>query len=135
VAAAAELAERDFSVMVIKQGPRDQLIGSTRHAPGYIGTFNESPVLTALAQASAACYSELSQAGLKRFDQVGSLEIARTDTTMNDLVRRAAKARRAGVEAQLISAANAATLAPDLTDVQTASVRCSMLRTAPHGPL
>jgi glycine/D-amino acid oxidase-like deaminating enzyme len=118
VAAAAELAERGFSVMVIEQGPRDQLIGSTGHAPGYIGTFNESPVLTALAQANVACYSKLSQAGLKGFDQVESLEIARTDTTMNDLVRRAAKAREAGLEAQLISAANAATLAPDLIDVQ-----------------
>jgi glycine/D-amino acid oxidase-like deaminating enzyme len=118
VAVAAELAEREFSVVVVEQGSRDRLIGSTGHAPGYIGVFSESPVLTTLAQASGACYSDLSHDGHSGFDQVGGLEIARTDKAMNDLVRRAAKAKEAGLQAQLISASDAVALAPKLIDDQ-----------------
>lgn len=49
----------ELDLTVIDQSPAGRLRGSTGHAPGYVGLFNESPVLTSLALETARIYDSL----------------------------------------------------------------------------
>ena len=42
----------DLDVTVLERGPDNRLLGSTGHAPGFVGLFNESLVATELARVS-----------------------------------------------------------------------------------
>lgn len=72
--------------------------GSTTYAPGFIGLYNEVPILTALAQESAAIYEEVGT----RLRRSGGLEIATTDTAAASLCRRVADTRAAGRPAEVL---------------------------------
>ncbi|GFF47637.1 dimethylglycine dehydrogenase, mitochondrial [Aspergillus udagawae] len=87
-----------------------QLKGSTAYAPGFVGQFNESEVLTRLAIESVKEYLEI-PGGL---DLVGGLEVATSNTGLEKLNWRLRTAKERGLEAVLISAQQAAELAPDL---------------------
>jgi len=76
--------------------PNDRLLGSTGHAPGFVGLLNEVPVVSALARVSADTYDELQHAGLVGFDRVDGLQVATTAGMMTDLQRRAGLAHDAG---------------------------------------
>jgi glycine/D-amino acid oxidase-like deaminating enzyme len=118
-ALAAELSAEDgLDVTVVERGPRDRLLGSTGHAPGFVGVFNEAPVLTALARASAETYEAMEHAGQVGFDRASGLEIAGTAAGMDDLHRRAALAAEQGLQAHVLDADQAVAAAPDLVDRQ-----------------
>jgi len=114
---AASLIERaGLAVTVLERGPRDRLVGSTGHAPGFVGLLGEAPVATALARASAACYERLEHGGRAGFDRVGGLEVAYPPAAMSDLERRAALADGADLGARVLDPAQAVALAPGLVD-------------------
>ncbi|MGC9671314.1 NAD(P)/FAD-dependent oxidoreductase [Planosporangium sp. 12N6] len=114
-ALAAELVDgRDVAVTVVERGPRERLLGSTGHAPGFVGLFNEAPVLIELARISARRYERLSYRGQNGFDRVGGLEVATTASGMRHLARRAALAAGTGLAARLLDPGQAAACAPDL---------------------
>ncbi|KAL3467774.1 FAD dependent oxidoreductase-domain-containing protein [Aspergillus heterothallicus] len=87
-----------------------QLKGSTGNAPGFVGQFNESEVLTRLAIDSVKEYLKI-PGGL---DPVGGLEIATSNAGVEKLNSRLTAAKERGLDAKIISAQKAAELAPDL---------------------
>lgn len=90
-------------------------LGSTGHAPGFVGQLNESPVLTRLAQDTVAEYLSIPGG----FNAVGGLELASTPAGVQTLQSRCEKARAAGLSAEIITPEDAAALAPDFIDPGT----------------
>lgn len=114
-ALAAGLAEvGQVSVTVLEAGPADQLLGSTGHAPGFVGLLNEAPVLTDLAVASVRRYEQCSRGAVPGFERVGGLEVALTEAGLDELHRRAALAGPAGLAARPLDAAQTVAQAPEL---------------------
>ncbi|WVF69379.1 hypothetical protein IAT40_004155 [Kwoniella sp. CBS 6097] len=79
------------------------LPGSTGHAPGFVGQFNELPVLTELAKRSVEHYANAGSGG---FERVGGLEVG------SDLEARAEAAKKTGLEAKLLNKQEILDLAP-----------------------
>ncbi|KAL1884693.1 hypothetical protein Plec18167_002285 [Paecilomyces lecythidis] len=90
-------------------------LGSTGHAPGFVGQLNESPILTRLAKDTVSEY--LSVPG--GFDRVGGLELSSTTSGVETLFRRRGLAQSVGLPAEIISPEVAVSLAPDLIDVDS----------------
>ena len=88
------------------------LLGSTGHAPGFVGQFNDSEVLTHLAINTVAEYHKIPGG----FDTVGGLEIAFKPDGIERLRTRCANAKKLGLSAEMISLQKAAELAPHLVD-------------------
>lgn len=116
-AVAAELGAVDgVAVTVVERGPAGRLVGSTGHAPGFIGLLGEAPVLTQLAERSARVYEGLHMRGERGFDRVGGLEIAQSTVAWEQLKRRATLAAEAGLPAELLGPQETVDRAPDLVD-------------------
>ena len=116
-AVAAELAGvRDVQVTLVERGPADRLVGSTGHAPGFVGVLGESPVLTGLARLSTDVYEGLHAHGKPGFDRVGGLEVARSAGGWAQLERRAALAEQAALPHRLLDPEQTVRAAPDLVD-------------------
>ena len=116
-AIAAELtAHRGVAVTVLERGPEDRLVGSTGHAPGFVGLVGESRLMTDLAVASAEVYDGVRRDGVLGFDRVGGLEIATSEAGWARLSQRAELAARAGLPARLLTPSEAAASAPLLVD-------------------
>ncbi|KPM38346.1 hypothetical protein AK830_g8232 [Neonectria ditissima] len=88
------------------------LLGSTGHAPGFIGQFNESEVLTRLAVKTVSEYSKIPHG----FDAVGGLEVAFEASGIDRLKSRRENAAKMGLQAEMISIHQAKKLAPQLVD-------------------
>ncbi|KAM0328552.1 hypothetical protein ACHAQA_004959 [Verticillium albo-atrum] len=86
------------------------LLGSTGHAPGFIGQFNDSEVLTRLAVDTVSEYRKIPDG----FDGVGGLEVAHSASGIDRLKSRQSKATALGLPAQLMSLQQASQIAPDL---------------------
>lgn len=86
------------------------LVGSTGHAPGFIGQFNESHVLTKLAIDTVSEYSKIPDG----FDPVGGLEVAFQTAGVERLKSRQRTARHFGLTAEVVSIDRAHELAPEL---------------------
>ncbi|RAK79598.1 NAD(P)/FAD-dependent oxidoreductase [Aspergillus fijiensis CBS 313.89] len=86
------------------------LKGSTGHAPGFVGQYNESEVLTRLAQDTVHEYRKIPGG----FDVVGGLELATSPAGAERLKQRHDSAKRAGLQAELISSEQATKMAPAL---------------------
>lgn len=93
----------------------DNLLGSTGHAPGFVGQLNESPVLTRLAKDTVQDYLTIPGG----FETVGGLEISSTKSGSENLKRRLKTAREAGLPAELLAPEAAASLAPDFIDANS----------------
>lgn len=121
-ATADELAARGVQVTVLdRDGTRPR--GSTAFAPGFVGLYNDAPVLTDLARASAEVYDDAGGG----FERRGGLELATSDAGAHDVRGRVAAAREAGLGAHL--------LGPDaLPAAVTGFVDTSALVTAGHFP-
>ncbi len=116
-AVAAELATTgQVEVTVLDRGAAGHLVGSTGHAPGFVGVLGEAPVLTELAALSTDIYEQVHHDGEVGFDRVGGLEVAGSEAGWTRLQRRAATARAAGLPAQLLTAEETVRRAPDLVD-------------------
>lgn len=85
------------------------LLGSTGIAPGFVGQLNSSKVLTRVAKASVEEYTPIPGA----FSKVGGLEVASTSEGVQTLRQRLRYAQEAGLPAEIVSAEEAARLAPD----------------------
>lgn len=88
------------------------LLGSSGIAPGFIGQFNESEVLTKLAINSVSEYVKIPGG----FDRVGGLEIAFEEAGIQRLRSRCQDAERLGLPAKMMSIEEAHRLAPDLVN-------------------
>ncbi|MGQ7296436.1 NAD(P)/FAD-dependent oxidoreductase [Quadrisphaera sp. KR29] len=97
-ATADELAARGVRVTVLDRDG-DHPRGSTAFAPGFVGLYNDAPVLTDLARASAAVY-DVAGAG---FERRGGLELATSDPGAREVQRRVGAAQEAGLPAHLLS--------------------------------
>ncbi|KAE8400900.1 FAD dependent oxidoreductase [Aspergillus pseudonomiae] len=105
------LSQTDKKVVLIDRS-FSQLNGSTGYAPGLVGQFNESEVLTRLAMDTVREYTKVPGG----FDAVGGLEIATSCEGVDRLRSRCELAKRAGLRAELISSGQAVSLAPDLVN-------------------
>ncbi|CAG8896047.1 unnamed protein product [Penicillium egyptiacum] len=85
------------------------LLGSTGHAPGFVGQLNESPVLTRLAKDTVQDYLTIPGG----FEAVGGLELSSTSSGLETLERRQRIAQGAGLPAELLSPEAATSLARD----------------------
>lgn len=99
----------------------DRLNGSTGYAPGFVGQYNESPVLTSLAKDTVSEYIKVPDG----FNIVGGLELSSTPIGVENLHRRKEAAQSSGLPAEIISPEVAASLAPDFID--TNSVKAGLL--------
>ncbi|KAF4422238.1 hypothetical protein F53441_14295 [Fusarium austroafricanum] len=88
------------------------LLGSTGIAPGFIGQFNESQVLTKLAIDTVSEYVKIPGG----FDRVGGLEIAFQFAGIQRLKARCEDAKKLGLEAKMLSIQEAHALAPELVN-------------------
>ncbi|KAL2694756.1 hypothetical protein Neosp_001342 [[Neocosmospora] mangrovei] len=88
------------------------LLGSTGHAPGFVGQFNESEVLSKLAIDTVAEYTKIPGG----FDTVGGLEVAFESDGIERLKSRCADAAKLGLSAKMLSIEEAHNLAPELVN-------------------
>jgi sarcosine oxidase len=86
----------------------EEVVGSTGYAPGFLGQFNESDVLTRLAVNSLKEYERFPEV----FKRVGGLELARSEQGMRQLVERCKKANASGLEARILAEGEAASVVP-----------------------
>jgi glycine/D-amino acid oxidase-like deaminating enzyme len=90
----------------------EEVIGSTGYAPGFLGQFNESKVLTQLAVNSLREYEQFPEV----FKRAGGFEFACSARGITQLGERCDKANARGVEARIFSAREAAFVVPDYVD-------------------
>ncbi|MFB6168422.1 MAG: FAD-dependent oxidoreductase [Haloferacaceae archaeon] len=92
-------------VVVVDQGPMPTTGGSSTHAPGIMFQTAEPKVLTQFANYSRELYSDLEGAdGQQAYNEVGGIEVARTEERMDFLQRRVEWAHAWGIEdPQLLS--------------------------------
>src|SRR5215203_4508859 len=110
---ADELTERGYSdVVVIEKGKLWKPGGSTSHAPGVVFQTNGSRTMAEFARQTVEKLHSLQHSGETCFLKVGSLEIATTPERLADLHRRAGLALSAGIDARVISAAEAMKMHP-----------------------
>ncbi|QGI63571.1 related to N,N-dimethylglycine oxidase [Fusarium fujikuroi] len=88
------------------------LLGSSGIAPGFIGQFNESEILTKLAIDTVSEYVKIPGG----FDRVGGLEIAFQDEGIQRLKARCEDAKKLGLDARILSIKEAHGLAPELVN-------------------
>ncbi|WCB91547.1 Dimethylglycine oxidase [Baekduia alba] len=116
-ALAAELSVHDrLDVVVVERGPASRLLGSTGHAPGFVGLLGDTQAMTELARSSAEIYAGLEYSGQRAFERVGGLEVASSAPAMAEIERRAAMAADLGMQARRLDPEQAAACAPDLVD-------------------
>ena len=112
-ALAYELSTRiDGKILVLEKGAEDGFDGSTGHAPGYIGIFNEDPILQELARSSVDGYFDLAGNQSPLIQRTGSIEVACSDEQMRKLEQRCDQAMATGIRADLKAAAQARALSP-----------------------
>jgi glycine/D-amino acid oxidase-like deaminating enzyme len=111
---ARELAAvRGVEVTVLEAADgNDSLRGSTGYAPGFIGIYNDAPVLTQLARESTEVYAGFPHA----FRRAGGLEVATTQDGADELARRAGAAREAGLAVAEAGTSEIRQLAPGVVD-------------------
>jgi 4-methylaminobutanoate oxidase (formaldehyde-forming) len=101
-----------------KAGLRDVLLlekdeltsGSTCHAAGLVTQFNPSPTMMRFRRYSVELYRELGV-----FDRVGSLRIASSPESLEELERGASRARGIGLDVEVLSPDEAVRLLPAAT--------------------
>lgn len=124
VALARELAARPGIRVTVLDRDRDgdRPLGSTAFAPGFVGIYNDAPILVELARASAAVYA----AAGTGFAQAGGLELATSDAGAAQVERRSRAARVAGLASAMLAPAELPTAVAAFVDVRqvVAAARC-----------
>jgi glycine/D-amino acid oxidase-like deaminating enzyme len=95
-------------VVVIDRSLERQL-GSTGHAPGFIGQLSENSILTKLARESVQAYLAIPDG----FEACGGVEIATTPEAVIRLKGRQSLALKNGLPASMLTAEDTIALAPD----------------------
>ena len=109
-----QLGWRD--IVVVDQGPLFETGGSTSHAPGLVFQINPSKTMTSFARYTVDLWSRLELDGVRCAKTVGSLEVAWTPERLADLKRKVGHGRSWGVEAHILSTAEARDLFPMLSE-------------------
>ncbi|MBI3552222.1 MAG: FAD-dependent oxidoreductase [Elusimicrobia bacterium] len=104
----AELGWKD--ILVLEQG--EPVSGTTSHAPGLVGQLRSSASLTKMLMYSVALYKKLRYRSEPGFFPVGSLRLASSHERLLELKRQESFAKTVGLEARLLSAAEAAKMFP-----------------------
>lgn len=101
-------------IVVVDQGPMPTTGGSSTHAPGIMFQTDEPKILSKFANYSRRLYSDLEGAdGQPAYNEVGGIEVARTDERMEYLQRRVEWAKSWGIEdPQLLSPEDVETKLP-----------------------
>ncbi|WP_086828963.1 FAD-binding oxidoreductase, partial [Allokutzneria sp. NRRL B-24872] len=108
---AHHLTERGFAdVLVIDARSEGTLPGSTGLAPGLVGQLSSDRDLARLAIDSVELYSRLPG----QFHRVGCLEVATSEAGMSGFAADVDNGTRLGLDARVITASEAASLAPGL---------------------
>ncbi|KAJ5134583.1 hypothetical protein N7526_005948 [Penicillium atrosanguineum] len=107
-------AKSDYHIILVDKS-LENLLGSTGHAPGFVGQLNESPVLTRLAKDTVQDYLSIPGG----FETVGGLELSSTPSGLENLQRRQETARGFSLPAELLTPEAAASLAPDFIDAKS----------------
>ncbi len=103
------LAKAGWTDVVLLE--KDELTsGSTCHAAGLVTQFNPSPTMMRFRRYSIELYQELGV-----FETVGSLRFASSKNQLRELQRGVSRARGIGLDAELVSADEAARLMPVIT--------------------
>ena len=105
----AQLGWRDL--VLVDKGPMPNPGGSTGHASNFIFPIEYSKMMFELTEDSTAQYSELGV-----FTQSGGIEVARTQTRMQELRRRVTHAKSWGIPAELITPGEVSKLVPYLDE-------------------
>jgi glycine/D-amino acid oxidase-like deaminating enzyme len=100
------------SQIVVVDRSLARLLGSTGHAPGFVGQLNSIPTLTELAKRSVAHYNTI-EGG---FQVVGGVEVAETEEAVEVLKERLQLAKAAKLEGRIITAEDAKKLSPTFID-------------------
>ncbi len=103
-------------IVVVDQGRLFETGGSTSHAPGLVFQINPSKTMTSFARYTVDLWSRLELDGVPCVNTVGSLEVAWTPERLFDLKRKVGYGLSWGVEAHLLSAAEARDLFPLLSE-------------------
>ena len=103
-------------VVVVEQGPLFETGGSTSHAPGLVFQINPSRTMTSFARYTVELWSRLELDGVPCANAVGSLEVAWTPERLADLKRKLGHGLSWGIEAHMLSAAEARGLFPLLSE-------------------
>lgn len=108
VSLALELARRPGLQITVIDRAAAAPLGSTAFAPGFVGHYNDAPVLVQLARASVATYC-----GAERgFARAGGLELATSAAGAAEIERRSAAARAAGLASEMIDPGRARDATP-----------------------
>lgn len=100
---ADELARRGWTnITVVEQGPLELAGGSTSHAPGLVFQTNPSKTMTEFASYTVDKLLSLSADGVSCFNQLGGLELATTESRLEDLKRKLGYATSWGIDGRLI---------------------------------
>src|SRR5579864_5970112 len=106
---AYHLARAGWNDVVLLE--KDELTsGSTCHAAGLVTQFNPSPTMMRFRRYSIDLYREIGV-----FETVGSLRFASSKDQLLELKRGVSRARGIGLDAELVSADEAARLMPVIT--------------------
>ena len=103
-------------IVVVEQGPLFETGGSTSHAPGLVFQVNPSKAMAGFAKYTVDLWSELTLDGEPCAKNVGSLEVAWTPERLQDLKRKAGYGMSWGIEAHVISSAEAREFIPMLSE-------------------
>lgn len=98
VSVALELARRSDVRVTLIERDGEKLKGSTAFAPGFVGLYNDAPILVELAMATASAY----RAAGGGFTQAGGLELATSEAGAVDIERRSRAARAAGLNSTIL---------------------------------
>ena len=109
-----QLGWRD--IVVVDQGPLFETGGSTSHAPGLVFQINPSKTMTEFARYTVDLWSRMEPDGVPCANPVGSLEVAWTPERLADLKRKVGLGLSWGVEAHMLSGAEARDLFPLLSE-------------------
>ena len=103
-------------IVVVEQGPLFETGGSTSHAPGLVFQINPSKTMTSFAKYTVDLWTKLELDGEPCAKTVGSMEVAWTPERLTDLKRKVGYGMSWGVDAHLISPAEARDRIPMLSD-------------------
>lgn len=111
ISVARDLAGRGVEVTVLERDAEEPR-GSTALAPGFVGVYNDAPILTELARASTGVYDAVGHG----FRRSGGLELATSDAGIVEVERRVGAARAAGLRAELLDGADVPTSVGSFVD-------------------
>ncbi|WP_081341300.1 NAD(P)/FAD-dependent oxidoreductase [Rhodococcus erythropolis] len=99
ISVASELARRAGMQVTVLERDIEMPRGSTTFAPGFVGQYNDVPLLSELAERSMAVYDTAGPA----FTRSGGMELATSDRGANELERRVRASVSLGLEASMLA--------------------------------